>query len=44
MAHQDFTGLTLHQNKTIPRLTECLSNGEFCCKVSDWKVLVCGAK
>lgn len=33
MAHQNFTGLTLHQNNKIPRLAECLSDGDFYCKV-----------
>jgi len=36
MAHQNFTGLTLHQNNKIPRLAECLSDGDFYYKVSDF--------
>ena len=42
MAHQNFTGLTLHQNNKIPRLAEFLSNGEFYCKVSGFFVCLFG--
>lgn len=42
MAHQNFTGLRLHQNNKIPRLAECLSDGDFYCKVSDFFVCLFG--